>query len=751
VLDLLDRLQSTVKSRYAIDREIGHGGMAVVYRAHDLRYDRDVALKVLLPRLSEALGADRFLREIAVVARLHHPHLLPLYDSGELDGLLYYVMPYVTGGSLADLIEREGRLPLARALELAGEVAGALDYAHRQRVVHRDIKPANILLDEGHAVVADFGIATAVTAAAGSGPTQPGLPLGTPAYMSPEQAADAPLDGRSDIYALGSVLYEMIAGHAPFTATSPVALIALRLTEPAPTLGSAGISVPAEVEQLLIRSLAQRPEDRFQTAAELAQAIAAAERQQSPDASIRPTAPRIAAIAVLPFVNMSADPENEFFSDGMTEELINALSRVEGLGVAAPTSAFTFKGRDVDVREVGKRLNVGAVLEGSVRRSGDRVRVTAQLINVADGYHLWSSTYDRRLADVFALQEELAQAIVGSLPLPAASKPALLVRPSTSATEAYTLYLKGRFFTLKRTHEGLAAGIECFEQALALDPSYSLAHAGLAEGWVLRGFEEFGDLPPLIAMPRAQAAARRALELDPALSEGHCWSGVASCLFDWDWSAAETSLRRAIDLKPDFSMAHAWYAVLLMARGRHEEAIARSRHAAELDPLAFAIRALVGQCYYFAGRFEEALKAHRATLELDPTNLRAIVWSVRTFRMTGDPESALRTVEHGLERCGRLPTLLAELGTQLGLAGRRDEALEVLEELRQLRRRRYVSPLFEVGTCRALGDEAALRDCFDRMEAERSGIIPFFGADPAWEEYRASPWFREFLQRTGVA
>ena len=294
--------------------------------------------------------------------------------------------------------------------------------------------------------------------------------------------------------------------------------------------------------------------------------------------------------------------------------------------MVARTSAFAFKGRDVDVREVGRRLNVGTVLEGSVRRAGDRLRVTAQLIDATDGYHLWSSTYERRLADVFVLQEELAQAIAGSLPLPAGARPASLVRPSTATTEAYTLYLKGRFFALKRTIAGLAAGIECFEQALALDPGYALARAGLAESWALRGFEEFGDLPPLIAMPRAQVALRRALELDPALAEGHCWSGVVSFLFDWDWGAAERSLRRAIELRPDYSLAHTWYAVYLLARGRHEEAVVRSEHAAELDPLAFSIQTVTGLCHHFAGRFEEAIARYRATLELDPGNLRSFVW-----------------------------------------------------------------------------------------------------------------------------
>ena len=754
VLDLLDRLQSALEARYTIEREIGHGGMAVVYRANDLRHDRIVALKVFQPRVSEKLGTERFLREIKVAARLQHPHLLPLYDSGEAGGFLYYVTPYVEGGSLRDMLDREGRLSPTQALRLAREVADALDYAHRQQVVHRDVKPENILLEEGHAIVADFGVARAVSVAAETGLTQPGLLVGTSAYMSPEQADDTALDGRSDIYSLGSVLFELLAGRPPFMATSPLAFLALRLSEPAPSLASAGVHMPAAVEHLIARTLARLPADRFQSAAELARALAEAERQLvQGTAGGRDSSPvpRSAAMAVLPFVNVSADPENEYFSDGMTEELITALGRVEGLRVVSRASAFTFKGRGVDVREVGQRLNVGTVLEGSVRRSGDRLRVTAQLVDASDGYQLWADSYERPMADVFALQEELTQAIVASLPLPVAGvRPKALVRPSTSATEAYTLYLRGRYYALKRSVAGLTVGIEHFEKALERDPGYALAHAGLAECWALRGFEEFGDLRPIEAMPRAKTAAIRALELDPGLAEAHCWSAVVTFLFDWDWDAAEASLQRAIELRPDYSLAHTWYAVFLMTRGRHDESIARSEHAAELDPLALTIQTVLGTCLYYARRFDEALARHRSTLELEPGNLRAQLWTARCYRVTGQLEPALHTIEQAIERCGRAPVLLAELGTTLGLLGQRADALAVLDELEDLRRGRYIASFFDAGVHSALGaTEEAIR-CFERMEEERSGIIPFLATDPGWDALRRENWFQRLLARHGV-
>jgi serine/threonine-protein kinase len=746
MLDQLDHLRSALDTRYAIEQEVGRGGMAIVYRARDQRHGRVVALKVLQPKVGESLGAERFLGEIRLAARLQHPNLLPLYDSGEADGLLYYVAPYVSGGSLRDLLVREGRLPAAQALRLAREVAEALDYAHRQQVIHRDIKPANILLEDGHAIVADFGVARAISAATDTTLREPGSLIGTPAYMSPEQADDAPLDGRSDIYALGCVLYEMLAGRPPFTARSTLALLAQRVGGPPPTLASAGAQVPLGVERVVARALGRRPEERFQTGAELATALADAERALAPEGQ----QPKVAAIAVLPFANLNADPENECFSDGMTDELIVALSRVPGLRVVSRTSAFTFKGRQVDVREVAEKLNVGTVLEGSVRRSSNRLRVTARLVSAADGYHIWSESYDRKLDDVFALQEELAQAIVKSLPLPSSrAAPEVLVRRSTSTTEAYTLYLRGRYFALKRTIEGVVTGIQHFEEAVAKDPGYALAHAGLAECWMLRGFEEFGDLPPHEAMPRAKAAGRRALELDPDLAEGHTWSGVVAFLYDWDPVAAETHLRRAIELRPDYSLAHGWYAVFLMAHGRHDEAIARSRHAAEMDPLAFTIQALVGQCLYFGRRFEEAIDRHRATLEMDPSNLRVLIWGARTYRVTGQLEQGLRMIDQGIAYHGRLPILLAELGMLQVKLGRPEEARAILGELLEAGQRRYVSAFHAAVIHLALGQEEELRRCFDRLVAERSGMLQFLG-EPTWDEVREEPWCRELLTGAGV-
>ncbi|HXW97803.1 MAG TPA: protein kinase, partial [Gemmatimonadales bacterium] len=404
---LSERLGRGLSTRYTIHRELGQGGMAVVFLAQDLRHDRQVALKVLRPEISAEIGAERFLREIKLAAGLTHPHILPVFDSGEADGLLFYVMPSMEGHSLRERLDKERQLPLGDALRITREVASALDYAHRHKVVHRDIKPENILLHEGAAMVADFGIGKALTAT-GASITQTGLALGTPAYMSPEQASgELDTDGRSDLYSLGCVLYEMLTGEPPFTGVTAQAVIAKRFVSPIPKIRTTR-DVPEAVDAAVSRALARTPVDRFPTAAEFAEALRTISRDGVTGAHriVEGAKPGTKAIAVLPLANMSADPENEYFSDGMTEEIINALSKVPGIHVASRTSSFAFKGKEVDVREIGEKLKVSSVLEGSVRKIGNKIRLTAQLINVESGFHLWSETYDRQLEDVFAVQDE---------------------------------------------------------------------------------------------------------------------------------------------------------------------------------------------------------------------------------------------------------------------------------------------------------------------------------------------------------
>jgi serine/threonine-protein kinase len=755
LFDLLDRLQSTLEARYTIDREVGHGGMAVVYRAHDLRHDRVVALKVLQPRFSEALGAERFLREVRLAARLHHPHLLPLFDSGDAEGLLYYVTPFIEGGSLRDRLVREGRLGQGAALRIAREVADALDYAHRNGVVHRDIKPENILIDEGHAVVADFGVARAVSAAAETGLTQAGMLVGTPAYMSPEQATDGPVDGRSDLYALGCVLYETLAGQPPFTGSTPLVLLTKRLTEPAPDLKSAGVAAPPPLERLLERVLSASPDDRFQRAGEMVEALAALGREDTPHALPAtvvqpPPARRLTSLAVLPFVNMSSDPENEYFSDGITEELINAFARLPGLRVTSRTSAFAYKGRDIDVREIGQRLNVAAVLEGSVRRAGNRLRVTAQLINTEDGYHLWSQVFDRQWADVFELQDELSRAIVLTLQpqLPVSDMHTLVPVP-TKNLDAYALYLKGRYFWNRRTPVSLRKGIDFFEQAVALDPGFALAYTGLADSFHILAV--YGVLSAAQAYPLARAAAEQALALNDGLAESHVSMSYVWLCYDWEWEKAERGFRRAIELSPGSAPAHQWLAWALVIVGRFDDAAAEARLAAELDPLSPVVTARAGHILTYAGRADEGAAMAERALELDPNF--AIGYEVLAVaRMQqGRTDEAVEV----LARSGDLPGSTARylLPWVLAAGGRTEEAAEHLRAL-EAEMGGSLPPGYAVqwvaSANAVVGDMDAGFRLLDRALDERRFSSILLRTEQSHSPMRSDPRFQELLRRTGL-
>src|SRR5829696_271620 len=668
-------MTATLRGRYAIQREIGHGGMAVVYLARDLKHDRDVALKVLNPNLAEVLGRERFLLEIRLAAQLHHPHLLPLYDSGETEGSLYYVVPYVEGGSLRDRLTRDSRLPIQTALQLTREAAEALDYAHRHNVVHRDIKPENILLDEGHAVVADFGVARAISQAVDTQLTQTGLLLGTPAYMSPEQVLGDPVDGRTDIYSLGCVLFELLTGTPPFRGLAPLAIMAQRLTGSAPPLSDFGMPSTTRLDDTLARALASARDDRFATAGELAAqlaAIASEITQPSSTSSLRPRAQAV-SLAVLPFVNLGPDPESEYFSDGMTEELISALAKVKGLRVTARTSAFAFKGKEVDVREIGRRLNVGAVLEGSVRRAGDRLRITAQLINSADGCYVWSETFDRGLADVFAVQDELARSITATLKVQLTCDFGSARAAPTENLDAYTLYLKGLHQLNRRTIEGYRKAIQFFQAAVAKDPVYALPHAGIAHSYAMLGFDWYGGMPAQQAMPRAKASALRALELDEGLAEAHTALGIIRMLFDWDWEGAEESLNRSIRLNPGQAYGHHWLGLLLSTRNRHHESIQAIHRARERDPLSVIINQNTGRIYQIAGHYDEAIEHYRRTLALDPGFFTTHVMLAETLTKLGRYGEAMDELRAAEDAAGRRPLILMELVFLLGRSGRLED------------------------------------------------------------------------------
>lgn len=742
--DPTEAIAETLGDRYHIRRELGRGGMATVYLAHDIRHDRDVALKVLRPELG--IGADRFLREIRVAAGLRHPHILPVHDSGKAGEFLFYVMPYVPGLSLQDRLDQERTLSPRDALVIGAEVAEALNHAHRQGVVHRDIKPANILLEDGHAVVADFGIARAAGDSGDTRLTQAGVVVGTPAYMSPEQTTgEEQIDGRSDIYSLGCVLFEALSGAPPFRGANAMAILSARLTAPAPRLRDVTQNVVPEIDEVIGRTLAVNPADRFSSASELAEvlrALASSPRTASHQALAGPVP---ASVAVLPFANMSADKENEYFADGITEEIINALAKLDGLRVASRTSAFAFKGQDSDIRKIGDQLNVATVLEGSVRKAANRLRVTAQLINVRDGYHLWSERFDRDLDDVFAIQDEIAQAIASNLEvkLGRRSDPKL-VRAPTANLAAYNLFLEGRFHWNRRG-ESMRRADQCFSQAVALDPQFSLAYAGLADTHNLLGWYRMES--PAQSFPRARAAAQNALAIDSALAEAYTSLGFVLMNYDWDWAGAGRAFERALALNPGYPTAHHWYSEFLMSQGRTHDAIEEARKAQDLDPLGLIINTVRGMAHYFDRDFTAAVTECRRTLAMDQTFGPVMIWLGLSHIALGEFAEAVRVFSEERRVSGAASATDAFRGIALARDGRTEDAERLLDELRERSRARYVSAFdlalleFELGRIDRAVDE------MQRAVDERSVWLVWAANDPLLDRLRADPRLSALLAR----
>ena len=682
----VDRLREALSQMYSIDRELGRGGMATVFLAQDSKHDRVVALKVLHPDLAASLGPDRFLREIKLAARLNHPHILPLFDSGSADGMLYYVMPYVEGESLRERLDRDGKLGIDEAIRFAQGIASALDYAHRQGIVHRDVKPENVMLYEGMPMVMDFGIAKAVSSAGSETLTQTGMMVGTPAYVSPEQAAgEINLDGKSDQYSLACMLYEMIAGERPFSGNTPQSIMAKRFTETPKPLQGLRSSVPASVDWAVAKAMSTEASQRFATSAMFAQALVSGQLTTPTDTGTLPqtAVSQAKSVAVLPFANMSADPDNEYFTDGMAEEIINALSKIQGLRVASRTSSFAFKGKNEDIGEIGRKLKVSTVLEGGVRKMGNRIRITCELVNVADGYHLWSERYDREIEDVFAIQDDISQAIVKALRviLSEGEKKAIESKPRTNI-QAYDYYLRGRQFIHQLRRRSLEYARQMFNKAIEIDPDYALAHTGVADASsLLYTYFDARDFN----LRQADKASRRALELEPELAEAHVSRGIVSSLTR-HFEEAEESFTKAMRLEPKMFEAPYWYGMGLMAEGRFEDAIKMFDRASALRPEDYQSAHFAGQAYKSLGKVEEehaqlrrGLKLMESTLELNPDDARAANLAAGVFASLGEAEDAIKYGERSLAIDPEDPMLLYNIACMYASLGRVDQAISCLE------------------------------------------------------------------------
>ena len=745
--DTAERARSALARRYRLERELGRGGMATVYLAEDLKHRRRVALKLFHPDLAEQLGPERFHREVEIAARLSHPHILTLFDSGDADGVLYYVMPFVSGETLRDRLTREGPLPIDVAVRIATDLAAALGYAHSQGVVHRDIKPENVMLHEGEAMLADFGIAKALESG-GPALTHTGFIVGTPAYMSPEQAAGDQVDGRSDVYSLACVLFEMLAAEPPFGA-APLSSLTRRLVEAPPSVRVRRPEVAEALDQVLRGALARDPAVRYAAAdfgVALREAVSGAHPRVAPGAV--DAGAGTGSIVVLPFANLSPDPDTEYFSDGMTDELISALTRVEGLRVVSRTTAFAFKGKLRDVRSIGAELNVRAALEGSVRKAGRRLRVSAQLTDLTSGYQIWSEVFDRDVEDVFAIQEEISRAIVSGLRVrllgPDATR---LVRPATDDLEAYTLYLKGRQLWNRRTEEALRIGLRHFERALERDPNYAMAHAGLADSYCILGF--YTALPPGEAFPRAREGALRALALDPKLSEARPTLAYVSMYHDWDWAEAEQQFQAAIRAAPGYATAHQWYGNFLALMGRCDESQAEFGKAVALDPLSPIKCAALGWGLYFGRRFPEAIAQCRRALELDPGMAVTHLWLGLALDQQGQCGEAIASFQESV-RLSPEPLGVAFLAHGLARAGRTEEARTRLAELEEIRAERYVSAYDLAVIHVGLGQADRAMGLLHQGLEERTHWMALLGVDPRLDPIRRHPDFARLLGTLGL-
>ena len=732
-MTVVEQLNRALAGRYRVERELGHGGMATVFLAHDLRLDRPVAVKVFPRPVRQLVESTRFEREIRIAARLNHPQIVPVHDSGSADGLLYYVMPRIEGETLRERLAR-AELSLGHAIAIATLVARGLDYAHRQGYVHRDIKPDNILLHEGGAMITDFGVALALSEACSSDTdTAPGLAVGTPAYMSPEQAAgERELDGRTDQYALACVLFEMLAGVAPFRSGTARQLMARHVVEPPPSVRVLRPEVPWSVDRALLRALAKDPGERFASTAEWADALAAPATGPTLEATYR------RSIAVLPFINATSDASNEYLSDGLTDELISALANVDGLRVASRTSVFALKGRKEDVRSLGALLGVGTVLEGTVRKAGNRIRLTAQLSDTTDGRLLWSERFDREDADIFALQDEIATTLVRALRarlLDELGEP--VPHRYTENPRAYNLYLRGRYAWNQRSSEGMQQAIEYFEQAIKEDEQYALAWSGLADAYAIG--VDYRAAPVAEGFELAKTMARRALALDDGLAEAHTSLAWVTFIHDWNWELAEEHFRRAIDANPRYASAHQWYAWLLLSQGRTAEALAAGERAVQLDPTSVSVLRGKGWLLYYSRDAQHAVEHLRRTLIMNPTATETMLVLGMALLQAGRPGEAETVLREGLTLAPGDTALLAVLGRAAVTQGRRDEAEAIRADFNRQSQSRYVSPTDRAKLALALGywDEAFA--FAEQSRLERRGWVVYVKPEPLWDPVRDDP------------
>jgi len=749
---------STLADRYEVIEDLGRGGMARVYKAFDKEIEEKVALKLLKPEIvADESTIKRFRNELKFARRIAHKNVCRMYDLSKEGGTYFISMEYVPGEDLKSSIKRMGPLSSGKALFIAKQVCEGLAEAHRLGVVHRDLKPQNIMIDrEGNARIMDFGIARSIKA---KGITEEGMMIGTPDYMSPEQAEGREIDHCSDIYSLGVILYEMVTGTIPFEGDTPISIAIKHKTDKPRDPREINSQISGDLSGLILKCMEKKKENRYQKVEEILSELIKIEKgipttkkvlpKKKPEEEKMAEMKRKRSIAVLPFADLSPKKDQEFFCDGMTDAIIGKLSQLEKLKVISRTSVMRYKKEDKDIKEIGEELDVVTILEGTIQKEKDRIRIRAQLINVEDGFHLWAEIYDRTLESVFDMQDEISQAIVGKMKIKlVGEEKALLVKRYTENVEVYGLYLKGRHFWNKRSEAGLKKSIEYFEQAIEADPNYALAYAGLADAYnMLVGY---GLLPPKEAFSKAKSAAIKALEIDDTLAEAHASLALIKQVYDYDWSGSEREFKRAIELNPNYAVAHQWYGILLRDMGRFDEGLEEIRMAKELDPLSLPINTDLGEIFYHSRQFDQAIEQCKKTIEIDANFHWAHAVLGKTYLQKSMFKEAIAELKKAVSLLAGSAEYLAGLALAYALAGKKDKALEILEEINKRLKQTYVS-WFEIALAYAgLKKNNKAFECLEKAYEERSFEMKSVKIEPVLDSLRPDPRFTALLKKMGL-